>query len=68
MHQITPLKQLYAAHFDALAILKKLASSSRRLSKLKGIAESIPNHSIRINTQGLPEAKDSSATIMSTSH
>ncbi len=42
------------------AILKKLASSSRKLAELKGIAGSIPNQGILINTLGLQEAKDSS--------
>ena len=57
---IPPLQQLDAARFDAPAILKKLASSSRRLAELKGIAASIPNQGILINTLGLQEAKDSS--------
>ena len=39
---------------------KKMASSSRRLAELKGIAASIPNQGILINTLGLQEAKDSS--------
>ncbi|MHB1657179.1 MAG: Fic family protein [Burkholderiales bacterium] len=60
MHRITPLEQLDAARFDTPAILKKLASSSRRLAELKGIAGSIPNQGILINTLGLQEAKDSS--------
>lgn len=60
MHQITPLEQLDAARFDTPVILKKLASSSRRLAELKGIAGSIPNQGILINTLGLQEAKDSS--------
>ncbi|MFA5170060.1 MAG: Fic family protein [Sulfuriferula sp.] len=60
MHQITPLEQLDVARFDTPVILKKLASSSRRLAELKGIAGSIPNQGILINTLGLQEAKDSS--------
>lgn len=60
MHQITPLEQLDPARFDTPVILKKLASSSRRLAELKGIAGSIPNQGILINTLGLQEAKDSS--------
>ena len=55
-----PLEQLDATRFDTPAILKKLASSSRRLAELKGIAASIPNQGILINTLGLQEAKDSS--------
>ena len=57
---LNPLEQLGAARFDTPAILKKLASSSRRLAELKGIAASIPNQGILINTLGLQEAKDSS--------
>lgn len=60
MHQITPLERLDPARFESPAILKKLAISSRRLAELKGIAGSIPNQSILINTLGLQEAKDSS--------
>ena len=61
MPGITPLEQLDAARFEVPAILKKLASSSRQLAELKGIAASIPNQGILINTLGLQEAKDSSA-------
>ena len=42
-------------------ILKKLASAHRYLAELKGLAATIPNQSILINTLGLQEAKDSSA-------
>jgi Fic family protein len=55
-----PLEQLTAARFDAPAILRKLATSSRCLAQLKGIAGAIPNQSILINALGLQEAKDSS--------
>ena len=55
-----PLEQLDPARFDTPAILKKLASSSRALAELKGIAASMPNQGILINTLGLQEAKDSS--------
>ena len=60
MHHITSLEQLDVARFESPAILKKLAISSRRLAELKGIAGSIPNQGILINTLGLQEAKDSS--------
>lgn len=60
MSQLFPLEQLNPARFETPAILKKLASSSRKLAELKGIAASIPNQSILINTLGLQEAKDSS--------
>ncbi|MBN2641171.1 MAG: Fic family protein [Victivallales bacterium] len=42
------------------AVLKKLASAHRYLAELKGIAETIPNEIILINTLALQEAKDSS--------
>lgn len=60
MTAIAPLEQLKAGRFDTPAILKKLASSSRKLAELKGIAASIPNQGILINTLGMQEAKDSS--------
>jgi Fic family protein len=60
MPVLTPLEQLDPARFDTPAILKKLASSSRQLAELKGLAASIPNQGVLINTLGLQEAKDSS--------
>ncbi|MEA3499916.1 MAG: Fic/DOC family N-terminal domain-containing protein [Candidatus Marinimicrobia bacterium] len=42
-------------------VLKKLSTAHRALAELKGIAETIPNENILINTLGLQEAKDSSA-------
>ncbi|WP_374088930.1 Fic family protein [Methylomicrobium lacus] len=60
MHSLIPLERLDAARFESPEILKKLAISSRRLAELKGIAGSIPNQAILINTLGLQEAKDSS--------
>lgn len=60
MPVLTPLEHLDPARFDTPAILKKLASSSRQLAELKGLAASIPNQGILINTLGLQEAKDSS--------
>lgn len=60
MTAIAPLEDLNAGRFDTPAILKKLASSSRKLAELKGIAASIPNQGILINTLGMQEAKDSS--------
>ena len=53
-----PLETLDPVRFDTPAILKKLASSSLRLAELKGLAASIPNQGILINTLGLQEAKD----------
>lgn len=60
MPTIASLEKLDPARFETPAILKKLASSSRRLAELKGIVASIPNQGILINTLGLQEAKDSS--------
>lgn len=60
MGDIAPLERLDVARFDTPAILKKLASASRKLAELKGVAASIPNQGILINTLGLQEAKDSS--------
>lgn len=54
------LSALRSERFDIAPILKKLASASRKLAELKGIAASIPNQGILINTLGLQEAKDSS--------
>lgn len=61
MHVLQPLDRLALARFDSPAILKRLASASRQLAELKGIAAAIPNQGILINTLGLQEAKDSSA-------
>lgn len=41
-------------------ILKKTAEAHRYLAELKGVAATIPNEAILINTLGLQEAKDSS--------
>ena len=46
--------------FETKAILKQLSLSHRRLAELKGIARTIPNEQILINTLTLQEAKDSS--------
>lgn len=61
MSGIRPLEQLAVERFETPAILKKLATTSRQLAELKGVAASIPNQGILINTLGLQEAKDSSA-------
>lgn len=42
-------------------VLKALPTAHAALAELKGIASTIPNQSILINTLGLQEAKDSSA-------
>lgn len=61
MKPLTALECLDATRFETPKILKKLASSSRQLAELKGMATSIPNPNILISTLGLQEAKDSSA-------
>jgi Fic family protein len=58
---ILPLETLDPSRFDHPAVLKKLASASRHLAELKGVAASIPHQGILINTLGMQEAKDSSA-------
>ncbi|MCH8500726.1 MAG: Fic family protein [Aliidiomarina sp.] len=45
---------------ETRAVLKKAAEAHRFLAELKGVAASIPNESILINTLSLQEAKDSS--------
>ncbi len=45
---------------ETKAVLKKAAIAHRYLAELKGLAASIPNESILINTLTLQEAKDSS--------
>jgi len=61
MPKIPHLQTLAPERFETPAILKKLNAASRKLAELKGIADSIPNQGILINTLGLQEAKDSSA-------
>jgi Fic family protein len=61
MAEILPLTRLDPARFDRPDILKRLAAASRHLAELKGVAASIPNEGILIDTLGLQEAKDSSA-------
>jgi Fic family protein len=57
---IKPLHQLNAARFDTTPILKRLAAAARQLAELKGVAETIPNQGMLINTLSMQEAKDSS--------
>lgn len=61
MTTLLPLEHLPPSRFDTPTILKKLALASRKLAELKGVAASIPNQGILINTLGMQEAKDSSA-------
>ena len=60
MSDLPPLSRLKAERFETPAILKKTAAASRKLAELKGMAASIPNQGILINTLVLQEAKDSS--------
>jgi Fic family protein len=52
-----PLK----VELETKAVLRQSAAAHRRLAELKGIARTIPNESILIDTLTLQEAKDSSA-------
>lgn len=60
MSDLFPLSRLKAEQFETPAILKKTATASRKLAELKGVAASIPNQGVLINTLVLQEAKDSS--------
>lgn len=46
---------------ESKAVLKKLAEAHRYLAELKGIANTIPNQNILIDTLSLQEARESSA-------
>jgi Fic family protein len=54
--QLPPLSEV-----ETIAVLKKLPAAHRALAELKGMAFTIPNQNILINTLSLQEAKDSSA-------
>ena len=58
---LRPLSRLAPGIFEAPAVLKKTATAGRKLAELKGLAASISNQAILINTLSLQEAKDSSA-------
>ena len=61
MEMSTQLQPLPPKNYqESNAILKKLALANRQLAELKGIATSIPNQTILINTLALQEAKFSS--------
>ena len=56
------LKELpLAIDVETKAVLKSLPAAHAALAELKGVASTIPNQIILINTLGLQEAKDSSA-------
>src|SRR5574344_58333 len=46
---------------ETKSVLKQLNAANRKLAELKGVALTIPNETILINTLALQEAKDSSA-------
>jgi len=50
-----------AVDVESKSVLKRLPKAHAALAELKGIAATIPNQVILINTLGLQEAKDSSA-------
>ena len=49
-----------AFNFESVTIYKQLTLASRALAELKGVAKTIPNETILLNTLVLQEAKDSS--------
>lgn len=53
MTTIRPLDALDPARFDSPAILKRLASSRRKLAEVEGMAASIPRHGVLINALSL---------------
>ncbi len=62
MHMSITINQLpLKDDVESINVLRALASAHRALAELKGIASTIPNETILINTLGLQEAKDSSA-------
>jgi len=59
--KVKPLTLLDLKQFETIAILKKVAVASRQLAELKGVAATIPNQGILIDTLFMQEAKESSA-------
>jgi len=59
-NNLPSLQRLNPAQFETAAILKKLVSAHRHLAELKGLAQTMPNPGILVNSLGLQEAKDSS--------
>jgi Fic family protein len=60
MSSLPPISQFDPARCETQAVLRRLASSGRRLAELKGMATAIPHQGALINTLTLQEAKDSS--------
>jgi len=61
MKQQTLPELPFEQDLETKRVLKALPSAHAALAELKGVASSIPNQNILINTLGLQEAKDSSA-------
>ncbi|GAA3943054.1 Fic/DOC family N-terminal domain-containing protein [Litoribacillus peritrichatus] len=57
---LAPLPLPNIEQWETRSVLKKTAEAHRYLAELKGVAASIPNEAILINTLALQEAKDSS--------
>jgi len=55
---LLPLQNM--EQWETRSVLKKAAQAHRYLAELKGVAASIPNEAILINTLSMQEAKDSS--------
>ncbi|WP_298284128.1 Fic/DOC family N-terminal domain-containing protein, partial [Novosphingobium sp.] len=60
MAALTDLPLPASASLETPEVLRQLARSHRQLAELKGVAGSIPNETILIDTLSLQEAKDSS--------
>jgi Fic family protein len=59
-YSLTALPLPNIEQLETRMVLKKTAEAHRYLAELKGVAASIPNEAILINTLSLQEAKDSS--------
>lgn len=59
-YQIPTLPLANISELETRSVLKKVAEAHRYLAELKGVAATIPNEAILINTLALQEAKDSS--------
>lgn len=59
-YQIKKLPPADLEAYETRSVLKKAALANRYLAELKGVAETIPNEAILINTLALQEAKHSS--------
>lgn len=60
MDKWTPKKLPLKEDIESKKVLKRLSKAHAALAELKGIAQSIPNQNILINTLAIQEAKDSS--------